>query len=70
MISTLARDDAICATVLNTACIGAALPMMLLKLYFSAIRWRRRPASARRRRPAISRATITDSSPTLTGFDR
>ncbi len=70
VMSTLARDGAICATVLNTACIGAELPMMLSKLYFSARRARSRPASARRRRCSSSRATTTDSSPTLTGLDR
>ena len=32
VMSTLARDGATWATVLNTACIGGALPMMLSKL--------------------------------------
>ncbi len=70
VMRTLARDGAIWATVLNTACIGAELPMMFSKLYFSDRRARSRPVSARRRRCSSSRATTTESSPTLTGLAR
>ena len=70
VMSTLARDEAIWDTVLKTACMGAALPTMLSKLYFSARRARSMPASCRRRRCSSSRAMTTDSSPTLMGLER
>ena len=70
VMSTLAREEAICATVLNTACMGAAFPTMLSKLYFSASRARRMPASWRSRRCSSSRDSTRASCPTLIGFDR